>query len=265
MNDMTRNEALLIEKHEGVATVTLNRPDQINAVNDAIRYGMPAAMADFEQDESIRAIVIRGAGERGFCGGADIKENRGAETPVKARERLARVGWIESVNRCPKPVIAAIHGFCMGGGMELALAADIRIASPDAIFALPETALGLIPGGGGTQRLPRLIGMGRALDMLLTGERVDAQEAMRIGLVTRLAADREALYADAQKLAEKIASRPPTAIQYVKDAAYASLDLDLDAGVKHERNLFTLLLTTEDRKEAALAFKEKRKPNFKGQ
>ena len=183
---------------------------------------------------------------------------------MQERSRLQNNAWIDRVARISKPVVAALHGYCLGGGLELALACDIRIAAPGAQFGLPETGLGLIPGGGGTQRLPRLIGLGRAMDMMLTGERIDAQEALRIGLVSRLAADRGTLLAEGRAIAQRIASRPPTATAYAKEAARAGIEMDLQAGLTLEKTLFSLLMSTTDRAEAALAFKEKRPPRFTG-
>ena len=161
-------------------------------------------------------------------------------------------------------MFAAIHGYCLGGGLEISLACDMRVASPNAVFGLPETGLGLIPGGGGTQRLPRIIGLGRALDLLLTGDRIDAVEAHRIGLVSRLSASNDSLLDEVQILAERIASKPAAASAYVKEAARDGLELDLRAGLKLEKDLFVLLMSTEDRREAAAAFKEKRQPAFTG-
>ena len=246
-----------IHAADGIGWITLNRPSSINAINDAIRSGVPAALEAMDRDDAIRVIVIQGSGPRGFCAGADIKESKPLEGPVAARHRLTKSPWIESLDRVTKPVIASIHGYCFGGGLEIALACDLRIASPDALFALPETGLGLIPGGGGTQRLPRLIGLARALDMLITGDRVDAAEAYRVGLVTRLAADRNSLEREAGELAQRIAARPATATRFVKEAAKAGIDLDLKAGFRVERDLFALLLSTEERLAAAAAFKNK--------
>jgi enoyl-CoA hydratase len=247
-----------------VAVVTLNRPDQINAINDEIRLLLPQALQELEDDPEVRVIVLHGGAARGFCAGADIKESRAPESSLEVRERNARRAWIDAFDRVSKPTIAAIHGHCLGGGMEMALACDIRIASPDAAFALPETSLGLIPGAGGTQRLHRLVGHGRAMDLLLTGDRIDAAEAWRIGLVTRLAKDRKSLLAETLEVARRIAARAPLATAYVKEAAKAAGDLPLAAGQALERNLFALLATTEDKAEAAAAFREKRKPVFAG-
>ncbi len=250
--------AILVERTGAVGWITLNRPGQINAINDAIRHGVPAALKELEADPAIGAIIIRGSGPRGFCAGADIKEKRGPETTVDVERRMKRFPWMESVATTTKPVIAAIHGFCMGGGMELALVCDIRIASKDAVFALPEVNLGLIPGAGGTQRLPRLIGLSRALEMMLTGDRINAEEALRLGIITRMSADAESVVKDAEQLALKIAAKPATARAFVKEAARAAVELDLAQGLDLERRLFSILATSEERKQAAQAFAEKR-------
>ncbi|MES2889199.1 MAG: enoyl-CoA hydratase/isomerase family protein [Pseudomonadota bacterium] len=257
--------AVEVERRGSVGWIVLNRPGQINAINDDIRRGVPAALAELDADPSVRVIVIRGAGERGFCAGADIKERRAAESSVQVRRRMQKSRWIEALDRTEKPVIAAIHGYCMGGGMELALACDVRFAAPDAVFALPETGLGLIPGGGGTQRLGAVVGPGRALDLLLTGDRMDAQRALTIGLVTRVAGSPESLNDEVTALAERIAVKPPTATLFVKQAARAATQLDLKSGLDLELDLFAMLVPMHDVKEAALAFREKRAPCFTGE
>lgn len=258
------NAAVRIERIGKVGWVVLTRPEQINAINDEIRCGVPQALETLDADPGVCVIVIRGEGPRGFCAGADIKERRGAETSLQVRQRMEKTRWIESLDRVVKPTIAAIHGYCMGGGLELALACDLRVSTPDAVFALPETGLGLIPGGGGTQRLARIVGAGRAMDVLLTGDRLTAEEARAIGLVTRLSATRESLIEEASVLAAKIAGKPPTATQFVKQAARAAQALDLKSGLDVELHLFALLAPMNDVKEAALAFREKRAPQFTG-
>lgn len=263
MTDL-QEQSVLVEQRGAVALVTLNRSKAINAINDSIRHGLPEALRKLDEDSAVGAIVIVGAGERGFSVGADIKESRPLDSPIAARRRLIPTSWIEALDSTRKPVIAAVHGFCLGGGMELALACDLRVVAKGAKFALPETTLGLIPGGGGTQRLPRLIGLSRALDLLLTGDRIDAEEAYRIGIATRLAESAEAALAEALRLAEMISTRPRTAIAYVKEAARAGLDMDLASGLKLEKSLFALLTSSADRTEAAEAFRDKRKPNFTG-
>ncbi len=256
----------VIETHvqDGAGWIVLNRPEAMNAVNDDLRTGIPAAVDAFEVDPAVRVIVLAGNGPRAFCVGADIREKRAPETVAEAHHRLAAMRWISAPATAAKPVIAAIHGFCLGGGLELALAADVRICTQDAQFALPETALGLIPGGGGTQRLARLIGPGPALDMILTGDRIGADEARRLGLVTRIVPEGGDLRAEAQALAARIAARPPMATRHAKAAVLGGLDQTLAAGLALERGLFAVLLSTEDRLEAARAFAEKRAPNFTG-
>jgi enoyl-CoA hydratase/carnithine racemase len=258
------SEPVLMALHDGVAVVTLNRPAVGNAFNDAVRRQLPELLEQLDRDAACAAIVLTGAGERGFCVGADLKEQRVIGSSVQERRRMLDNAWIDRVAQVSKPVIAAIHGYCLGGGLELALACDIRLAAPGSVFGLPETGLGLIPGGGGTQRLPRLVGLGRALDLMLTGDRIDADQALAMGLVSRLSHDRASLLADALALATRIAARPPTASAYAKEAAKSGLEMELQAGLTLEKTLFSLLMSTADRAEAALAFKEKRQPRFSG-
>jgi enoyl-CoA hydratase/carnithine racemase len=257
--------AVLVEIVDGVATITLNRPDAINAINDAVRSQLPAALRQADADPAVRVIVLRGAGERGFCVGADLREKRAPQTPAQARTLPPRAAWFDAFDEVAKPTIAAVHGFCLGGGFEIALACDLRVAAADAIFGLPEIGLGLLPGGGGTQRLPRLLGLGSALHLLLTGERFDAREAWRLGLVARLADDASSLPAEAQKLAASIAAKPPLAARFTKEAVRAATTLDLQAGLRLERDLFALLASTDDHQEALAAFREKRSPQFRNQ
>jgi enoyl-CoA hydratase/carnithine racemase len=258
------NAAVTIEREGALAWVVLTRAAQINAINDDIRQGVPQALRELDADPAVRVIAIRGDGARGFCAGADIKEKRAPETAIEVRRRMQGARWIEAIDAVQKPVIAAVHGYCMGGGMELALACDIRYAAPDAIFSLPETALGLIPGGGGTQRLARVVGPGRAMDLLLTGERLDAGAARDIGLVTRIASESGALVEEVRAFALRIAARAPAATLSVKRAARSALDLELRQGLDLELDLFAMLKPSEDAREAALAFSEKRPPQFTG-
>jgi enoyl-CoA hydratase len=256
---------VLLETRGRVAIVTLNRPDKINAFDDSIRTSIPLVVRQLDADPEISVILLCGAGDRGFSAGADIKEKRPAASPVEERRRLVTNHWIEALDDVSKPIIAVLHGMCLGGGAELAFACDIRVAAGNTSIGLPETALGLIPGGGGTQRLPRLIGLGPALDLLLTGDRIDAQRAYQLGLVTRLAESAADAMTEAMRVAQIIASRPPTAIIYCKEAARSGADMDLQNGLKQEKSLFALLTSTSDRAEAAAAFREKRPPNFTGQ
>lgn len=263
MADGAIEQTVQIERVNRVGWIVLNRPGQINAINPALRLEVTQALEQLDSDPEMGVIVIRGAGERGFCAGADIKAQSDATSLPTLRAGMTP-GWIEALDRVRKPVIGAIHGFCLGGGLEIAMACDMRIAAPNAVFGLPETSLGLIPGGGGTQRLPRIVGLGRALDLLLTGERIDAAEAHRIGLVSRLATASDHLIDEVQVLAERIAAKPASALAYVKEAARDGLEMDLRAGLKLEKDLFVLLMSTDDRREAAAAFKEKRQPVFTG-
>ncbi|MGX4643966.1 enoyl-CoA hydratase/isomerase family protein [Massilia sp. SYSU DXS3249] len=258
------NGSVSIERDGALGWVVLTRPAQINAINDEIRQGVPQALRAFDADPEIRVIAIRGEGPRGFCAGADIKEARGPETAIEVRRRMEGVRWIEAIDTIQKPVIAAIHGYCLGGGLELALACDIRFATPDAVFSLPETALGLIPGGGGTQRLPRIVGPGRAMDLLLTGERLDAAAARGMGLTTRTASVSEALVDEVRAFALRIAARAPAATLSAKRAARGAFDLALKQGLDLELDLFAMLKPSDDAEEAASAFREKRAPNFTG-
>jgi enoyl-CoA hydratase/carnithine racemase len=255
---------VLSQTQGAVATVTLNRPGAMNAINQAMRQELPAGLLEAERDPAVRVILLQGAGERAFCAGADVKEFAPVASPQRYREERAAEDWVAVFQRLRKPVVAAIHGFCLGGGLEMALACDVRIAADDAQFALPELVHGIVPGAGGTQRLPRLIGPGRALDMMLTGERIDAEEARRIGLVTRVVS-RAALPDAAAALARSIAERSPLAAAAVKELVHRGMDCDLRAGLRMELDLLTLLLGTEDRMEAIAAFREKRPAAFRGQ
>ena len=263
MADGSIDHVVQIERVNGVGWIILDRPGQINAINPDLRRETTQALELLDNDPAIGVVAIRGAGERGFCAGADIKSQSDASSLPALRDGMTP-GWIEILDQVRKPVIAAVHGYCLGGGLEIAMACDIRMAAPNAVFGLPETGLGLIPGGGGTQRLPRIVGLGPALDLLLSGDRIDAAEALRIGLVSRLSASGDSLVEEVQALAQRIASKPATATAYAKEAARDGLELDLRAGLKLEKDLFVLLMSTEDRKEAAAAFKEKRAPLFTG-
>lgn len=255
--------AVLSARSGAVAYITLNRPQAMNAINDDLRAQLSTALREADSDPEVRVIVIRGAGDRAFCAGADIKGF--AEPPSPAQYRAARLQahWIDVLEEMKKPVIASIHGFCLGGGLEMALACDIRIAADDASFGLPEVSRGTLPGAGGTQRLARIAGIGRALDMVLSADRIDAAEALRTGIVTRVV-PRAELAQKTQALAEQIASHAPLAVTFAKEAMRKATAPDFAGGLKHETDLLALLLDTEDRKEAGRAFREKRKPVFKG-
>lgn len=251
------------EAKDGVATITLDRPDVLNAMNNAMRAQLLEIFTRLRTDDTVKVVVVTGAGDRAFCAGADIREFLEPPTPTHFREARKRLDFRAEMERCSQPIIAAIRGFALGGGLELALACDIRIAAEDAHLGLTEINLAIIPGGGGTQRLPRLVGRGKALEMILTGMRVPAAEALRIGLVERVVPVAELMSA-AQALARQIADKAPIALRYAKEAVVGGLGLPLADGIRLENDLSTLLRTTEDRVEGAKAFVEKRKPNWTG-
>jgi enoyl-CoA hydratase/carnithine racemase len=257
-------EAIRYELTDGIATVTLHRPEVHNAMNERMREELTRCFGDIAAGGDVRVVVVTGAGERAFSAGADIREFVAPQVPVRFRDGRRRVDFRAAMDRCAQPIIAAIRGFALGGGLELALACDIRIASEDSQLGLTEVNLAIIPGGGGTQRLPRLVGRGKALEMILTGARVDAREALRIGLVERVVPAGEA-FAAAQALARALAEKAPVALRYAKEAVVKGLGLPLDDGLRLENDLATLLRTTDDRVEGAKAFLEKRKPRFTGQ
>ena len=254
---------VLYEVADHVATVTLNRPQVRNAMNGALREAMMERFTALAMDDDVRVIVVTGAGDKAFSAGADIREFVEPLVPTQFREQRRRIDFRQVMDRCPQPIIAAIRGIALGGGLELALACDIRIAGDDALLGLTETNLAIIPGGGGTQRLPRLVGRGKALEMILTGMRIGAAEALRIGLVERVVPAAEVMNA-ARELARELAGRAPVAIRYAKEAVVKGLAMSLDDGLRLEGDLSTLLRTTEDRLEGARAFLEKRKPNWQG-
>lgn len=254
---------VLSETRDEICWITLNRPEAMNALSMQVRQELPAAIRAAEADAAVRVLVLRGAGERAFCAGADIKEFVEVPSPVEYRQARVPESWISAFDATRKPIIASIHGHCLGGGLEIALACDIRIASEDASFGLPETGLGIMTGVGGSQRLPRVVGAAHAMEMILTGDRITAARAQAIGLVTRVVA-REALVAETEALAGRLAARPPMAMAFAKEAVRAAHDLPLRDGMRLEVDLLTHLLNTEDRLEAARAFREKRKPVFTG-
>jgi enoyl-CoA hydratase/carnithine racemase len=256
-------ELVLLEIVDRVAWITLNRPEAMNALSVAVREALPRAIRTAEADPAVRVLVLRGAGERAFCAGADIKEFVEVPAPTEYRQSRVHDSWIAAFDETRKPIIASIHGVCLGGGVEIALACDIRIAAEDALFGLPETGLGIMTGVGGSQRLPRVVGMGAALDMILTGERLSGTRAREIGLVTRVV-PRAELHAATAALAAHLAARPPTAMAFAKEAVRSAMDLPLREGMRLEVDLLTHLLNTEDRLEAARAFREKRPPDFTG-
>ena len=255
-------ETILVEREGRVAIITVNRPDKLNALNDQVRNDMLAALAEIETDDSVGVVVITGAGEKSFIAGADIGEFAG-RTPFDQRHAMRSPRIFDIMSSFPKPVIAMINGFCLGGGCELALSCDIRIASEKARFGQPEIKLGLIPGGGGTQRLPRLVGTGQALRLILSGDMIDAAEAKQIGLV-EMVVPAEELRAKTLDLANRIAGMSPLTLKVAKEAVRASEKMTVDEGVNYERDLFCLCFSTADKEEGVKAFLEKRPAQWTG-
>jgi enoyl-CoA hydratase len=246
---------------DGVALVTLNRPDALNALNAELLRQLVEALAVLDADDACRAIVLTGAGDRAFAAGADIKEMAGA-TPVSLTTANTFARW-EQIRAVRTPLIAAVRGYALGGGNELAMACDLIVAGEDAQFGQPEIRIGVMPGAGGTQRLTRAIGKARAMDLILTGRSIDAREAERLGLVSRVVPAEETLDA-ALELAATIASMPPLAVVAAKEAVERAFELPLGAGLEFERRNFFLLFATEDQKEGMAAFAEKRPAHWRG-
>ncbi len=259
---MPNYETILVEKRESVAVLIINRPDKLNALNSKVHAEGVAALDELRNDAEIRVVVITGAGEKSFVAGADISEFAG-QTSITQRNVFFERSLFNSIDTFSKPVIAMINGFCLGGGCELALACDIRLASEKARFGQPEINLGIIPGGGGTQRLTRLIGEGKAMEIILAGEMIDAQAALNLGLVNHVFAPEE-LETKTFELANKIAEKSPIALQMAKEAVKLASRSNLDEGLRREVDLFAICFSTEDKEEGVAAFLEKRKPVFKG-
>jgi enoyl-CoA hydratase len=256
-------ENIKTENREGIRIITVDRPKVLNALNAQTVHEIGRAFEEARDDESVKCVILTGAGEKAFVAGADINE-LATMTPVtgaQTAERGQRV--FRSIERFPKAVIAAINGFALGGGCELALACHIRIASENAQLGLPEVTLGIIPGYGGTQRMARLLGKGKALELILSGDRIGAAEAEKIGLVNRVVPAGE-LMSTAEDLARKIASRGPLAVRAAIEAVMSGSDMPFDEGQLLEATLFGLLASTDDMKEGMGAFLEKRKAEFKG-
>ena len=253
-------EFILVEREGPVAIVTLNRPQQLNALSYGLIKELALALEALDQDADIRAIVLTG-GEKVFAAGTDIKEMADA-TPFDDRLQ-GRLAFRDRINRISKPVIAAVSGLTLGGGCELAMCCDIIIASETARFGQPEVNLGIIPGSGGTQRLTRTVGKYRAMEMVLTGDFINAAEAHMLGLVAKVVPV-EFLIEEAKGIAKKIAAKPPLAVKFAKEAVLKAFETSLGEGLEFERKSFYLLFASEDKREGMKAFIEKRKPEFKG-
>ena len=255
-------ETLLLERRERVAIITVNRPDKRNALNIKTREEGAALLEELRNDDSVGVVVFTGAGDKAFIAGADIGEFAG-RTAMMQRDVMTARSLFTAFDTFPKPVIAMINGYCLGGGCELALACDIRIASETASFGQPEINLGIIPGGGGTQRLTRLVGEGKAMELILSGDIIDAKAAYEIGLVNHIfPADQ--LEAKTMEIANRIASKSPIALSLAKEAVKLASHSNLDEGLRREVDLFALCFSTADKDEGVSAFLEKRKPVWKG-
>jgi len=256
-------QTLLVEVADALATVTVNRPDKLNALSAAVVAELHDAARALRADAAVRGVIVTGAGPKAFVAGADIAELARLGVHEARAMALAGQAMVTAFETMGKPVVAAVNGFALGGGCELAMACHLRVASENAKFGQPEVKLGLIPGYGGTQRLARLVGKGRALHLLLTGETIDAQEAYRIGLVTKVV-PAESLLAEAATLLRTILANGPVAVALTTDAVERGLGMPLADGLQLEADLFALSAATEDMKEGTRAFLEKRPENFKG-
>lgn len=256
-------ENLTVEVGDRIAIVTVNRPDKLNALNSATEGELQEVFPRLRDDPEVGGIVITGAGEKAFVAGADIGELSGLGATQGKEFAFQGQATFTRVAQCPKPVVAAVNGYALGGGCELAIACHLRVAAENARFGLPEVTLGLIPGHGGTQRLARIVGLGRALEMVLTGRQVKADEALAWGLVNAVLPAAE-LLAGARALLGQILDKAPLAVQYALEATHRSGDLGLDDGLYLEATLFGMACGTEDMREGTKAFLEKRKAAFRG-
>ena len=258
------DNVLLVEEENGVVTLTLNRPEVMNAFNFAMLHALRDRIDSLRFEPNVRVVIITAAGEKAFCAGADLKE-RATLAPDQVKEYIFTIrNLFTSIEQLNKAVIAAVNGIALGGGTELALACDIRIASTNATMGLTETRLAIIPGAGGTQRLPRLVGRGKAKELIFTGQRIGAAEAMNIGLLNKICEPKD-LLDECMKMAAMICEAGPVAIEQAKYAINYGLETDIHTGLAIESNAYWVCIPTEDRLEGLAAFKEKRKPVYKGQ
>jgi enoyl-CoA hydratase/carnithine racemase len=256
-------EVLLREEDGGVLMLTLNRPEVMNSLNFALLQALAAEIEAVRFRADVRVLIVTGAGEKAFCAGADLKERAGL-SPEKVREYIYTIrNLFTAIEYLNKPVIAAVNGIALGGGTELALASDIRVVAATASMGLTETRLAIIPGAGGTQRLPRLVGKGKAKELIFTGRRVDAVEALDIGLANKICEPSD-LLAECRNMAAMICETGPIAIEQAKYAINFGLETDLHTGLSIESNAYWVCIPTEDRLEGLAAFREKRKPVYKG-
>ena len=255
---------VLKDEADGVMTLTLNRPKIMNSLNFDMLRALRDQIEAVRFNPDVRVVIITGAGEKAFCAGADLKE-RATMPPDKVKEFILTIrNLFSTIEYLNKPVIAAVNGIALGGGTEMALAADIRIASHNALMGLTETRLAIIPGAGGTQRLPRLVGKGKAKELIFTGQRINAEEALRIGLVNKIC-PLDDLLTEARNMAAMICETGPIAVEQAKYAINYGLETDLNTGLAIESNAYWLTIPTKDRLEGLAAFREKRKPVYKGE
>lgn len=263
MKGSGEHNPVLVELHDKTIVITLNRPDRMNALNTALREGLHSALQQVEESDTVCSVVLTGAGPKAFCAGADLAERAGMSDREVKRTVRALQALTSRIANLPVPTIAAINGYAFGGGLEIALACDLRICASEAKMGLPEVQLGIIPGAGGTQRLSRAIGVTRARELIFTGRRIDGNQALTYGIVSE-SIEREALHARALELAAEINRAAPLALRQAKLAINRGIESDLDTGLAIESAAYDVLIPTEDRVEALAAFREKRKPEFKG-
>lgn len=264
MNEIKAKTIQLEKRNDGIAIVTLNRPEAANAFSKQMLYDLQATMDNLKNDTNVRTVILTGSGEKAFSAGADLKERKGM-TDTEAKQTVRLIGaTIKAVEELPQPVIAALNGVAFGGGLELALACDLRVGAMEAKLGLTETSLAIIPGAGGTQRLPRLIGLGKAKELIFTAKRITAKEALAIGLL-EYAVPRSDLLEKALEFAESIVKNGPLALIQAKIAINKGIEVDLSSGLKIEELAYDALIPTEDRQEGLRAFAEKRPPTYKGQ
>jgi enoyl-CoA hydratase len=254
-------QTIVVSKEEAVGIITLNRPEALNALNSKMVAELVDVLGEFENDESVRCVLVTGS-DRVFSAGADIKEMVNASAIDLAKSSHFFPLW-DRLGRYPKPVVAALSGFVLGGGLELAMSCDVLVASETTQLGQPEIDIGVIPGGGGTQRLTRAVGKYKAMEMILTSKRIGAEEAKTLGLVSRVV-PKEAYLEEAKKVAKEICSKPPVAVKLAKMAINKSFEIGLSDGLDFEREVFYLLFASEDKNEGMKAFMEKRKPVFQG-
>ena len=255
---------LTVEQENGIVMLTLNRPEVMNSLNFPLLHALKEQIDQLRFQRDVRVVIMTAAGEKAFCAGADLKE-RATLPPEKVREYIFTIrNLFTSIEELNKPVIAAVNGIALGGGTELSLACDIRIAASNATMGLTETRLAIIPGAGGTQRLPRLVGRGKAKELIFTGQRISAEEALKIGLVNKVC-DQKDLLDECKKMAAMICEAGPVAIEQAKYAINRGLETDIHTGLAIESNAYWVCIPTKDRLEGLAAFKEKRKPNYIGE